>query len=352
MRRFSTLAMLAACAWGADQPPASVVQSSKPVTAQSPEPVAIHRGRMVDFTSVPAGMVMGPTKCDDSGAVYFRQYKPRDVYGAAIVKLDPRENRSLVINVSSIGDSSVAKAPTLRFVDFTVNGGAVYVAATNEDAKAYILKFSAGDGSFQSAISLEEKFYPMKIAAFNSGALLVAGVKTTPKPDSTSALQNDTVLIDRTGVIAKHLNAGDWGDTKGDQAVDHERLDALSMSLMEGAGTSAYLIQSSAATTLAVVGDGGTVEPPRKLRSPGEDYSAFNLRASGTSILVEYVKDLKSSGTVTEFVLYDLSLDQPVQVYRADADVGGALGCYDGRDGFTFVNNHGGHTVLMNGSLN
>jgi len=305
---------------------------------------------MVDFTAVPAGMTMGPTKCDDSGAVYFRQYKPGDVYGAAIVKLDPRENQSRVINISSISDDSVAKASTLKFVDFTVNGGTVYVAATNEDAKAYILKLSADDGSFKSAISLEDKFYPMKIAAFSSGSLVVAGVKTTRKPDSTTALQSDTVLIDRTGVIAKHLHAGDWGGTKGNQAADHEVLDGLSMSLVESSGTSAYLVQSSAATTLTVVGDDGAVEPVRKLWSLGEDFTAFNLRASGTSVLVEYVKDLKGSGKVTEFVLYDLTIDQPVQTYRRDEDVVGALGCYDGRDGFTFLTNHAGHSALISSS--
>jgi len=339
MIRFLIIAVLATCASATDQPPA---------------PLAVHRGKTVDFASAPSGAITGPTKCDDSGTIYFRQYKAKDAYGSPILKLDPRENQSLLIDVSAIKDSSIPKASTLKFVDFSASAGTIYVAATDEDAKAYVVRLSADDGAVKSVIPLEDKFYPFKIAAFSSGALAVAGVKTIQKPDSTTALLSDMVLIDTTGRIAKHLHAGDWGGPTGNQTVENEGLDNLSLSLMEGSGASAYLIQSSAPATLTVVGEDGTVQPARKLWSPGEDFTAFNVRGLGTSVLVEYVKDLrgsaKDSGTVTEFVLYDLSVDQPVLIYRQDQDLAGAFACYDWRDGFTFVSNHAGHAVLISGS--
>jgi len=296
-------------------------------------------------------MTVYPAKCDASGAVYFRSYKRGDVFGATITKLDGRDQKVVAVDVSKITDSSVAKPQTLKYTDFAVVSGTIYIPAVNEDEKGYVLRLSADDGTFQSATALEDGLYPLKIGAFASGAFVVIGSKKVREPGAAEAtLYSDSVLYDVSGRAVKHLGAIDAEASGGKQrAIKPEGLQNLTLELVESAGSSIYFLQPSAKPFLRIVQEDGTVEPARKLWTPGESFVPTSFRALGDSVLVEYVKDPEHDGSLTEFVLYDLSIDRPVSVHLLDDDVGGAFACYDWRNTYTFISSHSGHRLLITG---
>jgi len=296
-------------------------------------------------------MTVHPTHCDETGAVYFRSYKRREVFGAPITKLDARDQQVLSIDISKINDSSVAKAPTLKYTDFAVVSGTIYVPAANEDEQAYVLRLSADDGSFQSAIAMEDGFYPLKIAVFASGAFVVMGTRKAAHPGASGAtLYSDSVLYDATGRPVKHLGPMDAQSAGASKAaIQPERLQNLTLALAESAGSSIYFLQPSAKPSLTVVHEDGTIETVSGLWTPGEGFLPASLRALGSSVLIEYVKDPEHNGSRTEFVLYDLSIGRPVAVHLLDDDVGGAFACYDWRNTYTFLSSHSGHRLLLTG---
>jgi len=320
-------------------------------SAQQPPTLMVHRDSVRDFTTVASGITMNPTKCDTSGAVYFRAYQHSNPYGASIIKLDPRDKSALSIDISKVSDSSVTKPSTLKFTDFAVVGGTIYVPAVNEDENAYVLEFAAEDGAFQRAITLEDNFYPVKIGAFTSGAFVVIG-SMKHRNDRTGAvtLSSDSVLYDVSGRIGKHLGAVDNEVAGGmSRTITPEDLSNLSLGLVESSGVAICFLQPSA-KLLITMHESGTIDL-HKLWRPGQDLVAINLRASGDNVLVEYVKDPTKDGRFTEFVLYDTSTNQPLTIHQLDANVGGAFGCYDWRNTYTFLTNTSGHRGFLTATV-
>ncbi len=294
---------------------------------------------------------MNPTRCDASGSVYFRAYKRGDPYGASITKLDTK-GQSLSIDISKIADDSVDKPSTLKFTDFAVAGGMVYVPAVNEDEKGYVLELAASDGTFQRAVSLEDAFYPLKIGVFSSGAFIVIGA-AKHQNGSTGAvtLSTDTVMYDASGRLVKHLGAVDNDAVAGrSHTITPEQLSDLTLGLVESAGSSVYFLQPSDKLSLIRVQETGTVAL-HELWSLGKDFVPINFRALGDNALVEYAKDPKGDGKVTRFVLYDVSINQALAIHDLEDDVRGAFACYDWRNTYTFISNIHGHRSLLTGTV-
>lgn len=308
-------------------------------------------GAAKDFPALPSGPILNPTKCDASGAVYFRGYDPKAVYSAVITKIPKRDDKILVLDVAKADAESVAKPKSLQYNDFAIAGGIVHIPTVNEDGRAYIVRFSADDGRWIGSTTLEKGFTPAKIAVFTSGAFVVTGTLKSQVSDSDISVRHHAMLYDPSGHPVKDIGTVQLGtDSTKSAAIELSEMQEISTGLMESSGSSIYLLQPAEKPVLYAIAESGAIEAIRNLWVPGDKYTPVNMRVSDTLLLVQFVKDPVNDGKTEKYVVYDIFTRKPVLIDEFSPDLIGAFGCYDWNNGYTLLSSHAGQRRLVSGT--
>lgn len=322
------------------------------ICAQEIPPIlrTVSRSKLIELPSLRSGPIRNPVKCDASGALYFRVYQRGVVKGAPIIKASTRNSTPLVIDPAMVGDEVLPNSKTLQFSDFAVSAGTVYIAAMDGEQRASVLRFRAEDGKYLSATPLTPQFTPLQIAAFDSGAFVVAGVRKDQSTENAS-FQHYTALYDASGRFVKELGHIEIGAaSSGGVPIKPEDMDVTTMALVDSSGSVVYFLQPSSSPVVYTVQESGAMDAMRNLWTPGEGFVPIGMRASGGSLLVEFVLDSNKDGTVSKYVVYDLITGRPTFVDTLARDMGPGLGCYDWQGGYTGLYVRSGHRALTIGA--
>lgn len=322
-------------------------------SAQSPPNLrTIHRGEAKEFTALAAGSIFGPTRCDASGAVYFRAYRRGSLFSVPVSRVSQRDDKVLEFDLSKVPEDAVPRADSLTFTDFAPAGGTLYIPAVNEEEnRSFVLRFSAGDGRWLGTTALQPGFDAFKIAAFNSGAFVASGAMLQEDaPGKTKGFTHYAALYDPTGRWVKQLGSLQLGtDGTKSEPVGQEHMPDTTMNLMESSGTLVYFLQPGPPTVIYTFQESGATDIIRDLWTPGADYVPTNMRVTDSLLWIEYVKDPAKEGKPTKYVVYDLFTKQPVSMDEKADDLHGAFACYDGSATYLFLTNHNGHRYLLSG---
>jgi len=328
-------------------------QSRRATDEQTAPLLQLSAGEVVRFDSLPSGVIVNPVKCDERGAVYFRQYKRGDVSGSPIIQLDVRDKKSQVFNVRNISEKSISNPASLRIEDFTPSGRNLYVAVVDENDAAYVLTFSLNDAGYLGAVPIEKNFFPLNVAVFPTGDMILSGTAKKNPADPQSPLNPVTAICDNKGRFVSHVKLPDdlrLQDVKGKN--DESAFQSLTTSLMQSSGTFAYLLRPAEDPILYAVLPDGTADSKKVLKSPGKLFTPVNFRIAAPYAIVQYVHDPINDGKTNRFVQYDLNSGEVLSIASPDENLLGAFACYDpSRNEYTFLLNSGGHVALQSASL-
>jgi hypothetical protein len=311
-----------------------------------PSPViTIKPGNLFELTGSPSGPIINPTKCDQSGNIYFRLFRAETITGISV-----SDRTSRTIDPTNFSDEAVPDPKSQKIYDFSVQKGTVYVLTIGSDQVGHVLKFSSDDGKYAGSLTLEPGFFPLRMAAFDSGAFVVSGMKKTGADKDHPQFAAAAALYDRTGRLAKSFEPAIEYGPKKSKTVTADQMEVISDSIMQGSGSAVYLLRPAANPFFYVLAEDGTIEGPTQLLSPEEKYVPVNLLVSGTYMLIEYVHDPQTDGTKYKFVQYDLTTGEPMFAAEPAPNLFGAFACYDWRGGYTFLSSKNGHRVVLTGS--
>lgn len=327
-----------------------LVSSAFLVYAQVPAK-SLEVAKTTPVENASADLFMTPIHCDSTGNIYFRKYLPTGGLQVPVVRISADGRQTL--------EFSIASVPGFQGGDtegFAVGlSGDVVLAVSGEGpnqptrfAEGYLIRFD-GTGALDSIVNLGAA-YPLQVALFPNGNLLVSGTKDVHLYGRTqpSVQVGFTELLNSAGAVIKtislprdvrppRLGDPDFQNYEGQFPSEMTLGDAV-----VGNDGNAYLMRHMMPPIVYVISSDGSLlrmlrlEPPR---SNARFASAIQYSPQdGGELAVAF--DAKSAGGASAatriFSIYNAETGQKLANYPATQGVGAALACYTPK-GFTFI---------------
>jgi hypothetical protein len=290
--------------------------------------------RIVQGESAPDS-VIGATKCDNDGNVYFRRDSggPRDI--GDIKKVTPRGELKATFSLASADGFKVFDA-----YDFVVGEkGEVYQFVNNvvdDVAETYIVSFR-NDGAFQSKAKLDLVMTPAVIAALPDDKFFVTGERIVEE-NGINKMLPVTAIFNRTGQLVRNLQIK--GDIEAEVLKQNASRPPLEEVMTGQVGVAedgnVYLMRRTGKPTVFVISATGKLIRKLQIEPPSDYPEVWAMKVAKYDRLILEFGRRASDGSSTVFSLIDATTGKRLIDYTAGKDAGGIFGCYS-PNAFTFL---------------
>jgi hypothetical protein len=264
-----------------------------------------------------------PTACDEQGRLYVKLVKPGPV--------------GLLLRLSNEGVLEAEFDTTDAIYAVRPNGG---VAMVHLDRATRVLDNFGPDGKLESSVRLERPptaFFPMQIAVFRSGEILISGLQRNPGYKASTAIYDPTghlvkqLALDGDEEIERAVEVGDDRDTDSPRGYK----EAVSRSVaITGEDGFVYLMRATSPATVYVISAAGEVIRKISVSSPTDTGRPdFGIRVVKNRLAVEFNRSCDSpsvwgscQGTV--YTVVDATTGQRLADYEAEKEAAGIMACY------------------------
>lgn len=324
-------------------------------TAIAPIPqMALRVDDTVAVPSLPSAALGEQLRCDATGDIYLRFYKPENPFEAPIER------------ISADGESrrtfSVAQVPGFENAsinDFTVGSDGTVVLGLwgPKPGEGRLVEFNS-DGTFNSDSTIRlGDVAPFQIGLFASGAVLVAGTKETKIYKNEPALSVPiTEVLSPAGHVIKEVTLPD--DVKPPKPTDaafkmatEKMPDEVTLGDdVPGGDGNIYLMRHFGTPVVYVIGPDGSVVRTMHLSAPAKTASEgaiMQYSAAGNRLAIPFTvtgPDGKSHSEVIS--VYDAESGERLFDYHVPAGIGAALACY-AANRFTFLGHTSQHHLML-----
>lgn len=304
--------------------------------------------------SLPSTALGEQLRCDASGDIYLRFYKPENPFQAPIER------------ISADGESrqtfSVAQVPGFENAsinDFAVGSDGTVVLGLwgPTPGEGTLVEFNS-DGTFNSDSTIRlGDVSAFQIGLFASGAVLVSGTTEARLYKGEPALSVPiTEVLSPAGHVIKEVTLP--GDVKPPKPTDA----AFKMAILKlpdevtlgddvpGSDGNIYLMRHFGTPVVYVIGPDGSVvrtmhlSPPAKTASEG---AIMQYSAAGNRLAIPFIVTGPDGKTKSEVIsVYDAESGERLFDYHVPAGVGAALACYSANR-FTFLGHTSQHQLLL-----
>lgn len=302
--------------------------------------------------AVGGGLIIGQTRCDSDGNLYFRQLQGAKFALAPIVQISADGKRSHMFDFLAQATKDLG---ALSVNDFSISGSTLYLAGSTADGKPRILEYSTSDGQFDKAVTLDDTGSPdhsaqstlsiSKLGVMPSGELLIFGTRTlkrdVPNSSPTFSYSPALELYDVSGRFLKAVTFKSDQINLNDKA--HSREDnfaAVDLALTANGPDGVYLAVYSSKPVVYVIGASGEISRRIPIELIGKEFRPISLSVIQNQLLIEFVKSADGSPETT-FASYNSNSGEIYSTYKLDESMNGIFSCYDGRRTFTFVSTDG-----------
>lgn len=275
-------------------------------------------------------LVQVPIRCDSAGNLYFQGYDSQNLSAAPVNRISA--------DGSQVSQISLRRAPGFEageVYDFAVSPrGEVYFLAARKAEQYEIVRFS-DEGQYQSSFQLDKGIYPINLAVFNSGEILISGAQR-PRFQGDREGAPLLALYDRTGQLLSEFSIA--RDTLPEIKLKESIVPGMTFGV-PGDDGNLYLLRRTEPPAVFVLSSSGLTLRRVVLRPPGDSYRASSFRVYGGRLLVEFeALSAEQVGLEQIFALWDASTGQPIAEYVAQDPVSGILACYSS-EGLTLLQN-------------
>jgi hypothetical protein len=278
--------------------------------------------------------VLGPTRCDGRGNIYYRPGvpSPAPANSGPVVRISADGRDATVFSLKSIpgfeDDTQIMVfSPGLR--------GEVHILAWKDDG-SYVVHFD-DDGHSRSVTKLDAGFSAFHLAVFPTGEFLATGAKTREKEEDPVD-EPLTGVFDRNGRLIKELSfAGDVKPGRKEEASGPVGALSLGEAVPADDGN-IYLMRATEKPLVFVISPAAEVIRKLTLDPPGEGFRGFRFSAAGGKIVMAFFKPKndKQNSAALLFSLYDAETGERQIDYEPTADATGIFACYTPNQ-FTFL---------------
>jgi hypothetical protein len=299
-----------------------------PITAQTKTLVAKSRVPSVTFDGFRSFAL--PTACDEQGRSYVKLVKPIPGMVGPLLRLSSKGELEAEFDTEGALMNIFAVRP---------NGG---VAMIHVDGAAKVVDNFGPDGKRESSVRLERPpvpFFPMQIAVFHSGEMLIAGQQYNP------GYKGSTAIYDPRGHLVKQFvldgdaeieHAIEVGDARYTDASGQGNKTLGPSVAITGDDGWVYLMRATSPATVYAISAAGEVVRKIAVKAPAEmGLPAFGIRAVKGKLAVKFYRKCEGAmpfdscrGSV--YTVVDAKSGQELATYEApnESDVGGPLACY------------------------
>jgi hypothetical protein len=269
-----------------------------------------------------------PSFCDEKGNSYVKLLESGMGMAGPIFRISEKGLVEAEFDTTGTLGNTFAARP---------NGG---IATARLDGKTKVIDNFGPDGKREAEVRLEQPpipFFPMQIAVFPSGGILLAGSQYRASD------QASTAVYDHEGHLIKQLVLE--GDAELEHAIppvdkksSHVPLaDRTSISrsvAITGDDGNVYLLRATSPPTVYAISSTGEVVRKIVVQGPtGVAWPKFGIRVIKNRLVVEFYRECSSpldisscKGTV--FSILDASTGRPLVNYALEETAGDPIACY------------------------
>jgi hypothetical protein len=208
------------------------------------------------------------------------------------------------------------------------------------DSGTKVVDNFAPDGKRESAVPLERPpipFFPMQIAVFRSGEMLIAGAQYHPGYKASTAIYDPTghlvkqFVLDGDAEIERAIEVGDARYTR----APGEGNETVSRSVaITGDDGFVYLMRSTSPATVYVISSVGEIIRKIVVSAPTDTgLPDFGIRVVKNRLAVKFNRECDSplsfsSCRGTVYTVVDATTGQKLADYGTDDETAGPLACY------------------------
>jgi hypothetical protein len=268
-----------------------------------------------------------PTFCDDKGRSYIKLWESGKGMAGPILRISEKGLVEAEFDTTGTLGNTFAVRP---------NGG---IGAAHLEGKTVIDNFGP-DGKREAEVRLEQPpipFFPMQIAVFPSGGILLAGGQYRASDKGAAAVYDSEghlvkqLVLDVDAEIGRTIQAGN------DKSVPAPREDTTSIGhsvAITGDDGYVYLMRATSSPTVYVISSTGEVIHKIVAQAPtGVGWPNFGIRVIKNRLVVEFHRECASQlersvckGTI--FSVLDATTGKRLADYALEDTVGGPMACY------------------------
>jgi hypothetical protein len=270
-----------------------------------------------------------PTLCDDRGRSYVKLAKQGHGMVGPLLRLSSKGMLEAEFDTTGELVNIYAARP---------NGGVAMLNAEDMGSTKIIDNFSP-DSTRESAVKLDQTpipFFPMQIAVFPGGEILIAGLQYHPGYKASTAIYDGSghlikqIVLDGDAEIEHGIDARDPKYAGSAQGRNGDISRSVAITADDGL---VYLMRSTAPATVYAISAAGEVVHKIVVSAPSETgQPAFGLRVVKNKLAVKFYEtcdgplDRGCRGTVYRVV--DAATGKKLADYEAGSDVVGPIACY------------------------
>jgi len=293
-----------------------------PAFAGKEAPTTLRAASSTVLSSVPLFGWNGNARCDSDLNLYAQT---GTVDSVSILKLAHDGSKYEIYSAPA----DVARNAAFR--DFSVSpSGEVRVLADTHDHQTYALEWRSDPGNpRQTKLDVPEHLTTKSIAAFQSGAMLVAGY-FNQAADEHERGKSFMAVFEASGKLAARLS-GKFGDV--DLATIHKKLSEGGSAI--GDDEFIYLLRSG---EVLVISESGQTVRRMPFKKPDPGLLATRVDESGGIVLVQLDKDNGMGKPLTaQYLALDASTGKRRGLYDPEPALGNNLVCFTRNEGLTFL---------------
>jgi len=316
-----------------------------PMAAQTKVLVAKSRMPSVAFDGYRSFAL--PTDCDEQGRSYVKLVKPVPGMVGPLFRLSSKGLLEAEFDTEGAVMNLYAVRP---------NGG---VAMVHLDGATKVVDNFAPDGKRESVVRLERPpipFFPMQIAVFRSGEMLIAGAQYHPGYKASTAIYDPTghlvkqFVLEGDAEIERAIEVGDARYTSAPAAGN----EAVSRSVaITGDDGFVYLMRPTSPAAVYVISSSGEVIRKIVVSAPTDTgLPAFGIRVAKNRLAVKFSRScdnalILSSCRGTVYTVVNATTGQKLADYETEDETAGPIACYapDPDRFFTFSIGAGEHRL-------
>jgi len=269
-----------------------------------------------------------PTACDEQRHSYVKLVKPGPGMAGPLLRLSSKGVLEAEFDTAGAMVNIYAVRP---------GGG---VAMLHKDAGITLVDNFSPDGKHEAAVRLERPpiaFFPMQIAVFRSGEMLIAGLQYHPGYKASTAIYDATghllkqLVLDRDEEIERAIEVGDVRYTRAPREGNQPVSRSVAISGDDGL---VYLMRPTSPATIYVISAAAEVVRKIVVRTPTDTgLPDFGLRVAKNRVALEFHRSCDSSFSLstcrgTVYTVVDATTGERLADYEAAADPGGPIACY------------------------
>lgn len=268
-----------------------------------------------------------PSFCDENEKSYIRLLEPGMGMAGPVFRLSKQGLVEAKFDTTDTLENTFAVRP---------NGG---IAAARIDGKTKVIVNFGQDGEREAEVRLETPpipFFPMQIAIFPSGGILMSGGSYRENQASTAVYDPEGHLIKQ--IVLEGDEELEHAIPSSDKKSPHSPVidrSSLSRSVaITGDDGNVYLMRASAPPTVYAISPTGEVLHKIVVPSPADAaWPRFGIRVIKNKLVVEFYRECSNrldSGSCKGTVLsvLEASTGKPLVNYEPEETAGSVIACY------------------------